>query len=310
MQYKILSTQRLIIALGVSITMPPEDDKGKFGVIIILIMTIVVSIVIFNDFVPDGVNNNSDVYIPDYLAGEYVDYVNDGDTFKTVEGDYVRLLGINTEETGQPHSASAKHRLEELLNSGEIRMESDVEETDRYDRLLRYVWAGDVFVNLELVREGYAHVYVIPPNTKYWDDFQAAEREAIASQEVLWQPSDYDIIITEMEPVQDSGTDGLNVERVTFRNDGTASIDMSGWTVKDESTHIYEFEDFILAPGQTVSLRSGEGTDSLINVYWHDDSSVWNNDGDVCFLRDDNGLLVDGRRYDPADDGGYIWTYY
>ena len=85
---------------------------------------------------------------------------------------------------------------------------------------------------------------------------------------------------------------------------------MTGWTVKDESTHIYEFQELVLSPGQSVSLRSGEGTDSLINVYWHDDSSVWNNDGDVCFLRDGNGLLVDGRRYDPADDGGYIWTYY
>ena len=290
--------------------MPPEDDKGKLGVILILIMTIVVSIVIFNGFIPEVGDGNPDVYIPDYPAGEFVEYVNDGDTFKTVEGDYVRLLGINTEETGMPHSSSAKHRLEELLNSGEIRLESDIEDTDRYDRLLRYVWAGDVFVNLELVREGYAHVYVIPPNIKYWDDFIAAEKEAIANQNNLWQPSEYDIIITELEPVQGSGADGLNIERVTFRNEGTASIDMTGWTVKDESTHIYEFQDFVLSPGQSVSLRSGEGTDTMVNVYWHDDSSVWNNDGDVCFLRDGNGLLVDGWRYDPVDDGGYTWTYY
>ena len=290
--------------------MPPEDDKGKLGVILILIMTIVVSIVIFNGFIPEIGDGNPDVYIPDYPAGEFVEYVNDGDTFKTVEGDYVRLLGINTEETGMPHSSSAKHRLEELLNSGEIRLESDIEDTDRYDRLLRYVWAGDVFVNLELVREGYAHVYVIPPNTKYWDDFIAAEKEAIANQNNLWQPSEYDIIITELEPVQGSGADGLNIERVTFRNEGTTSIDMTGWAVKDESTHIYEFQDFVLSPGQSVSLRSGEGTDTMVNVYWHDDSSVWNNDGDVCFLRDGNGLLVDGWRYDPVDDGGYTWTYY
>ena len=290
--------------------MPPEDDKSKLGVILILIMTIVVSIVIFNGFIPEIGDGDPDVYIPDYPAGEFVEYVNDGDTFKTVEGDFVRLLGINTEETGMPHSSSAKHRLEELLNSGEIRLESDIEDTDRYDRLLRYVWSGDVFVNLELVREGYAHVYVIPPNTKYWDDIIAAEKEAIANQNNLWQPSEYDIIITELEPIQGSGADGLNIERVTFRNEGTASIDMTGWTVKDESTHIYEFQELVLSPGQSVSLRSGEGTDSLINVYWHDDSSVWNNDGDVCFLRDGNGLLVDGRRYDPADDGGYIWTYY
>jgi len=290
--------------------MPPEEDNGKLGVILILIMAIVVSIVVFNGFIPEVDDENPDVYIPDYPAGEFVEYVNDGDTFKTVEDDYVRLLGINTEETGMPHSNSAKHRLEELLNSGEIRLESDVEDTDHYGRLLRYVWAGEVFVNLELVREGYAHVYVIPPNTKYWDDFIEAEQEAIASQSNLWQPSEYDIIITELEPVQGSGTDGLNIEKVTFRNNGTASIDMTGWTVKDEGTHIYEFDDFVLASGQSVSLRSGEGTDGQTNVYWHDDSSVWNNDGDVCFLRDDNGLLVDGWRYDPVESGGYTWIYY
>ena len=290
--------------------MPSDDDKGRLGVILIMIVAIVVSIVIFNGFIPEGDDNTDpDVYIPDYPAGEFVDYVNDGDTFKTVEGDYIRLLGINTEETGMPHSSAAKHRLEQLLNSGEIRLEKDIEDLDVYGRQLRYVFAGDVFVNLELVREGYAHVYVIPPNTKYWDELMDAEQEAREKELVLWQPSGYDVVITELEPVQGSGADGLNIERVTFRNDGNATIDMDGWTVKDEGTHIFEFEDFTLAPGQTVSLRSGEGSDTLASVYWHDDSSVWNNDGDVCFLRDDNGLLVDGWRYDP-DGGGYIWTKY
>ncbi len=291
--------------------MVSDDEKSRLGVILVLIMAIVVSIVVFNGFIPDGNGSNDpDIYIPDYPAGEFVDYVNDGDTFRTVEGDYVRLLGINTEETGMPHSAAAKHRLEELLNSGEIRLEKDVEDMDIYGRQLRYVFAGDVFVNLELVREGHAHVYVIPPNTKYWDDLKAAEQEAIANQTGIWQPSDYDVIITELEPVQGSGTTGLNIERVVFMNNGTATINMDGWTVKDEGTHIYHFEDFTLAPGQSVSLRSGEGTDTAIDVYWHDDGSVWNNDGDVCFLRDDNGLLVDGARYEPLSSGGYEWIYY
>lgn len=294
-----------------TVHMAPDRDSGKLGVILVLISAIVVSIIVFNGFMPDNGNSgNPDIYIPNYPAGAFVDYVNDGDTFKTVEGDSVRLLGINTEETGMPHASAAKHRLEELLNSGEIRMERDIDNTDRYGRLLRYVWAGDTLVNLELVREGYAHVYVIEPNVKYWDELKAAEQEAITNRSELWQPSPYNVVITEIDPVQGTGASGLNDERVTFRNNGTASIDMTGWTVKDESTHIYTFNNFSLAPGQSVSLRSGEGTDNLINVYWHMESSIWNNDGDVCFLRDASGLLVDGWRYEPGDGGQYIWIKY
>ena len=284
-------------------------DSGKLGVILVLIMAIVISIVIFNGFIPDHRGIDQDVYIPDYPAGEFIEYVSDGDTFKTVEGDTIRMLGINTEETGMPHASAAKHRLEELLNSGEIRLVRDVEDEDMYGRLLRYVWAGDVFVNLEMVREGYAHVYVIEPNVKYWEDLKAAEREAIDGKKELWQPSSFNVIITELEPVQGSGADGLSRELVTFRNNGTATIDMSDWTVKDEGTHIYHFGTLSLAPGQSVTLASGTGTDTVTRVFWQSDSSIWNNDGDVCFLRDENGLLVDGWRYDPVD-GQYVWTKY
>jgi len=290
--------------------MSSSKDSGKLGVILVLIVAIVVTIVFFNGFIPEnGHGINQDIYIPDYPAGEYIEYVTDGDTFKTVEGDIIRMLGINTEETGMPHASAAKHRLEELLNSGEIRLKKDTEDTDMYGRLLRYVWAGDVFVNLEMVREGHAHVYVREPNIRYWDELKAAEAEAIANQSELWQPSSFNIVITNLEPVQGSGADGLNIEHVIFRNEGTASIDITGWTVKDEGTHIYHFGNIALAPNQTVTLASGEGTDTLTQVYWHMDSSIWNNDGDVCFLRDENGLLVDGWRYDQVD-GQYVWIKY
>jgi endonuclease YncB( thermonuclease family) len=279
--------------------MPRGRDPGKLGVILALITAIVVTIVIFNGFVPDsGGDIDDEIYIPDYSAGEFVEYVNDGDTFKTVEGDYVRMLGINTEETGMPHSSAAKHRLEQLLAGGEIRLERDVENEDQYGRLLRYVWAGDVFVNLEMVREGHAHVYVIEPNVKHWDDLKEAEEEAIAAKRGLWQPSAFDVVLAELDPVQGSGEDGLHKEHVTFRNNGTATIDLGGWTVKDEGTHIYRFGALSLAPNQTVTLSSGEGPDSLLTVYWQLDSSIWNNDGDVCFLRDSNGLLVAYMRYE------------
>ena len=291
-------------------SMSSYEEPGRLGVILILIIGIVSSVVFFNGILPDNeIVEDDDIYIPDYGIGEFVEYVNDGDTFKTVEGDYIRLLGINTEETGMDHAGAAKNRLAQLLGSGEIRLEADREDKDRYGRLLRYVWAGDTLVNLELVREGHAHVYIIEPNVKYSDDLWAAENESIANQVGLWEPSPYNVGITLIDPVQAPGLNGLNIERIVFRNNDSVTLDMSSWTVKDESVHIYRFHEFSLNAGDSVNLRSGMGTDGNSSVYWHLEHSIWNNAGDICFLRDEEGLLVDAWRYWP-EDGEYHYIYY
>ena len=49
----------------------------------------------------------------------------DGDTFKTADGESIRLLGINTEEREMPHAVDATQKLEELLSHGEIVLEMD-----------------------------------------------------------------------------------------------------------------------------------------------------------------------------------------
>jgi endonuclease YncB( thermonuclease family) len=290
--------------------MANAKDDGKLVPVLIILVTIVVSIIIVNGiFFQDEDGGDGDVYIPDYPAGEYVSYVSDGDTFRTVDGEYVRLLGINTEETGQPHSAEAKSRLEQLLSGGKIKMERDEEDVDRYGRLLRYVWAGETFVNIELAREGHAHVYIIEPNVKHSSELRAAEREAIEARRGLWEESPFAVDIASLNPVQGSGTAGLSIEAVVLRNNGTVSIDMTNWTCKDESTHIYNFQGASLQPGGSLSLRSGYGTNTATEVYWNIETSIWNNDGDICFVRDENGLLVDAVRY-TSDGSGYVWEHY
>lgn len=283
--------------------MAPPEEKGKLGVILVLIMAIVVSVVVFNGIMPeDEAPEDQDIYIPPYSVGEYIDYIYDGDTFKTVEGDIIRMLGINTEEKGMPHADSAKQHLQLLLNSGKIRLESDEVDKDRYGRLLRHVWAGDVHVNAEMVRAGYAHVYIIPPNGKYSDELWAAQEEAVANNRVLWEKSPYDVEIIEIQPIQGPDQAGLNLEKVVFKNVGQDTVYFRGWTVKDEATHIYRFYNITLRPGDTLSLKSGLGSDTGTEIYWQLDSSIWNNAGDVCFLRDENGLLVDAWRYSLVND--------
>jgi micrococcal nuclease len=121
-----------------------------------------------------------------------VAHVVDGDTIKLEDGQVVRYIGIDTPETVDPRKpvqcfgkeASAKNR--ELVEGKEVRLVKDTSETDKYKRLLRYIYVGDVFVNDYLVRNGYAHSSSYPPDVKHQDQFRVAEQEARENKRGLW----------------------------------------------------------------------------------------------------------------------------
>lgn len=122
----------------------------------------------------------------------------DGDTIDvTIDGaeERVRLIGIDTPETKKPDSPvecfgpEAASFTESLLPDGtRLHLERDVEARDQYGRLLAYVFVADSgqFVNLEIVRHGYANTLTIPPNVAHADDFVEAARAAEASNLGLW----------------------------------------------------------------------------------------------------------------------------
>lgn len=94
--------------------------------------------------------------------------INDGDTFETQEGERVRMLGIDAPETYQPGGDIARDILGKYLLGRTVRLESDGENKDRYGRILRYVYLGDMLVNGELVRNGYAAFQPKPIPPGYW----------------------------------------------------------------------------------------------------------------------------------------------
>ncbi len=105
----------------------------------------------------------------------------DGDTIEIEGGQRVRYIGIDTPEKGEYFFEEATAKNSELVLGKEVRLEKDVSETDQYGRLLRYVYAGDLFVNTELVRLGYAREAYYPPDTKYYNEFIRLEKYAVAS---------------------------------------------------------------------------------------------------------------------------------
>ena len=113
----------------------------------------------------------------------------DGDTIEVRIGSEtyrVRYIGMDTPEVGDPFGAEATARNRELVEDQTVTMVKDVSETDRYGRLLRYVFVGDTFVNYELVVEGYALASTYPPDVACAGTFVEAQRMALAAGSGLW----------------------------------------------------------------------------------------------------------------------------
>jgi len=113
-------------------------------------------------------------------------YVVDGDTVEIASGERVRLIGIDSPERGQPYYSEARNKLMELVLNKEVRLEKDITDRDRYGRLLRYIYVGDLFINLEMARLGYANSYTYPPDVKYQNQILSAQQGARNAQVGLW----------------------------------------------------------------------------------------------------------------------------
>lgn len=106
----------------------------------------------------------------------------DGDTIvvkRDNEETKVRLLNIDTPEQGECLYDEATERLTELIPPGtRVRLEYDQERQDRYGRDLAGVFT-DVFINEQMLINGFARAVTYPPNEKFRDRAEAAEAQAL-----------------------------------------------------------------------------------------------------------------------------------
>ncbi|MFN3479281.1 MAG: thermonuclease family protein [Thermodesulfovibrionales bacterium] len=131
--------------------------------------------------------------------------VHDGDTLSIKVNnreERVRLIGIDAPELGQePWGKRAKRRLQDIIKRTDkiVRIELDVEERDKYGRLLAYLWTKDGrLINEEMIKSVHALLYTIPPNVKYVERLREAQEIASKKKVGLWgerglneSPSDY-----------------------------------------------------------------------------------------------------------------------
>ena len=122
----------------------------------------------------------------------------DGDTIVVRIGgreEHVRLIGIDTPETHKPDTPvecfgpeAAAHMSELLPDNTPVRLERDIEARDRFDRLLAYVYRDrdGLFVDLAMVKDGFAGTLAIAPNYAHRHEFEQAEAEAQQNRLGLW----------------------------------------------------------------------------------------------------------------------------
>jgi len=121
------------------------------------------------------------------------------EVIKVIDGDTiekVRLIGIDTPETVDPRKPvecfgkESANKMKELVENKTVRLERKSEDNrDTYDRLLRYVYVDDLFVNAEMIKQGYAYAYTkYPFDAQLMEEFKQYEKEARKNEVGLWSP--------------------------------------------------------------------------------------------------------------------------
>ena len=151
---------------------------------------------------PDSVYSSS-LFTKDCLKENkyyFVKAVCDGDTISLTSCDRsqkekkIRLLGIDAFESKQGfYGKEAKDFLTNLVLNKNVCIETDIEEKDKYERTLGYVFINEslVFINEELLKTGHAILYSFPPNIKYINKLKKAQIFARQNMLGIWEKQDY-----------------------------------------------------------------------------------------------------------------------
>jgi endonuclease YncB( thermonuclease family) len=127
--------------------------------------------------IPDG----QQALVTRIIDGDTIDVSIDGQIYR------VRYIGMDTPERGMPFFSEATEANRQLVGGQTVILVKDVSETDRYNRLLRYVYlANGVFVNADLVRQGFAQIATYPPDVAHQAEFLALQQQARDAGLGLW----------------------------------------------------------------------------------------------------------------------------
>ncbi len=161
------------------------NSISKSGLVAVLTCLILSNCSSSGEPLPDGANGR----IVKVIDGDTVDVSMSGRTER------VRLIGIDTPETKKPNTPiqcfgpeASKHINELLPVDTPVLVQRDVEARDPYGRLLGYVYrtSDNLFVNQDLIINGFARPLSIAPNTAFASEFATLAQTAQNSKIGLW----------------------------------------------------------------------------------------------------------------------------
>ena len=281
--------------------------------------------------------------------GATVTNIVDGDTFDVTWDagdeppagllDRIRVAGVDTNETtdNEAFAQAAKDRLAQLLPIGtHVTLQAQDENSNTLNRPVRHVFVGSTNVALVLIEEGLglAASYDFEPD--YRTEYFTASETAQIAQTGMWLPGaaggdpntwpDIEMIVNYDAAGDD--TNNLNDEYIQIRNSGPGTLDLSDWTARSsarlDGATLQIANGTTVAAGATFRIYVGSGTDTATEMYLGLSEPLFDNTGDVVYLRDthlnvratqlwpaaltrgpEESIVIDDVQYDaPGDDSG------
>lgn len=236
-----------------------------------------------------------------------IDRVIDGDSLEaTVDGEAteIRLLGINAPELRTldgDETCPGQMARDELVGllEGADSLAFEAGDTDRFGRRLGVIVADGEPVTRSMVEAGWA--------LGLWsaeDPTLTAAMEAAAEAERGWwgddcgqraQPVNGPIVVIADAQPDPPGDDRerLDDEWIEVANVGTGPADLTGWTIRDETTsNRFTLDGLVVPDGGRVRIRTGPGQATDTDFYLGLDTPIWSNDGDTVLLETPTGLIT------------------
>lgn len=233
--------------------------------------------------------------------------VYDGDTFTLDSGDRVRLRWVNTPEM-KPHEdygPEARDFTAALIQGKSIQLLYGSTLRDGYGRLVAGVMVDGKNLSIELLEQGYAHMFVIPPDRTDLKPFIAAQERARTARRGIWSTARFQgaLHITSFHANADGDDrENVNGEYLRVCNVSADPVDLSGYSIADISGNKFTFPQIVVPAGFTFKVHSGKGKDDVdpqaqITVHLQSADPIWNNKVDRATIYDRYGRVVDAREH-------------
>ena len=136
---------------------------------------------------PQTVNKTTEIKV--LPKDGVIERVIDGDTIALRDGTMVRYQGVNAPNSNEPFYKEATEANKKLVENKQVTLQYDAYTSDRFGRILAYVFVGDKNISVELVKQGLAKVAIYEDRRKliYQDEFLKAEQESKNKKLGVWK---------------------------------------------------------------------------------------------------------------------------